>query len=187
MAAIAAIVSLVFYATSGITKTADDFFAATQRGDYAAAHALTSKTLQNTASKSGLTSASKDVLPSVEVQQGMVMQDTRRLLAAIQDEDPEVFLERWVDEATVEVLGEGFASLRPGLGSMIALMQAEPEILEAEIDDAGVMTLVGRFEYNRHIADATFKYIERNNSERLVGYNYKIDPKEGAIEDEAIR
>lgn len=41
------ILSVVFYATSGITEAADEFFAAARSGDDAAAYALTSQQLQN--------------------------------------------------------------------------------------------------------------------------------------------
>lgn len=43
---IGVIVAVVFYATSGITKTADDFFAAANNGEYEEAHSLTSISLQ---------------------------------------------------------------------------------------------------------------------------------------------
>jgi hypothetical protein len=41
--AVVALVSIVFWATGGITKTADDFFAAARSGDLDAAYALTSQ------------------------------------------------------------------------------------------------------------------------------------------------
>ena len=40
------IVSVVFWATGGITETADEFFAAANEGDYEAAYDLTSQQLQ---------------------------------------------------------------------------------------------------------------------------------------------
>lgn len=52
--AIGAFVGVVFYATSGITDTADEFFAAVGEGDYEAAHALTSQRLQQLESPQGL-------------------------------------------------------------------------------------------------------------------------------------
>jgi len=49
------ILAAVFYATSGITDTADEFFASARQGDYAAAHGLTSQSLQNECSVDRLT------------------------------------------------------------------------------------------------------------------------------------
>lgn len=45
---IAAIVGVVFYATSGIVDTADEFFEAASEGDYSTAYGLTSQQLQST-------------------------------------------------------------------------------------------------------------------------------------------
>jgi hypothetical protein len=53
---IAAIVGIVFYATSGITRTADEFFAKAHSGDMAAAYAMTSAELHNTADPEKLAS-----------------------------------------------------------------------------------------------------------------------------------
>ncbi len=53
---IAAVVGLVFYATSGMTRTADDFFAKAHTGDTNGAYALTSAELHNTASPKKLAS-----------------------------------------------------------------------------------------------------------------------------------
>lgn len=51
---IGAIVGVVFYATSGITDTADEFFAAAYDGDYDTAHSLTSQRLQEQGSPASL-------------------------------------------------------------------------------------------------------------------------------------
>lgn len=53
---VAAIVGLVFYATSGITRTADDFFAKARSGDMAAVYAMTSAELRNSADSEKLAS-----------------------------------------------------------------------------------------------------------------------------------
>jgi hypothetical protein len=54
--AIAAIVGIAFYATSGVTRTADDFFARAHDGDMAAAYAMTSAELHDTADAAKLAS-----------------------------------------------------------------------------------------------------------------------------------
>jgi hypothetical protein len=53
---IAAIIGVVFYATSGVTRTADDFFAKARGGDMAAVYAMTSAELRNTADPAKLAS-----------------------------------------------------------------------------------------------------------------------------------
>jgi hypothetical protein len=57
---IAAIVGIVFYATSGITRTADQFFAKAHSGDMAAVYAMTSAELRNTADADALAAFIKD-------------------------------------------------------------------------------------------------------------------------------
>lgn len=54
VALIGLIVGVVFYATSGITDTADEFFAAANDGDYAEAYSLTSQQLQAQTDEAGL-------------------------------------------------------------------------------------------------------------------------------------
>lgn len=51
---VGAIIAIVFYATSGITQTADDFFAAANDGDYEQAYSLTSQQLQGQTDVAGL-------------------------------------------------------------------------------------------------------------------------------------
>lgn len=51
---IGAIVGVVFWATGGITDTADEFFAAAKAGDYETAHSLTSQRLREQGSPEGL-------------------------------------------------------------------------------------------------------------------------------------
>ena len=48
------IIGVVFWATGGITDTADEFFAATNAGDYEAAQELTSQRLQGSGSAGDL-------------------------------------------------------------------------------------------------------------------------------------
>jgi len=50
------IISVVFYATSGITDTAEEFFAAANEGDYSKAYSLTSQQLQSQTDEAGLAS-----------------------------------------------------------------------------------------------------------------------------------
>jgi hypothetical protein len=58
--AIAAIIGIGFYATSGITRTADDFFAKAHSGDMAAVYAMTSAQLRNTADADELAAFIRD-------------------------------------------------------------------------------------------------------------------------------
>ena len=51
---IAALVGVVFYATSGIVDTADEFFEAANEGDYERAYSLTSQQLQRATSEEDL-------------------------------------------------------------------------------------------------------------------------------------
>ncbi|WP_299192577.1 hypothetical protein [uncultured Erythrobacter sp.] len=54
VALIGLIVGVVFYATSGVTDTADEFFAAANEGDYEEAYSLTSQQLQAQTDVAGL-------------------------------------------------------------------------------------------------------------------------------------
>ncbi len=54
IALVGLIIGIVFYATSGITDTADGFFAAANEGDYAEAYSMTSQQLQRQLSEEEL-------------------------------------------------------------------------------------------------------------------------------------
>ena len=126
---------------------------------------------------SGGTKMPTDELPAVDVQVRMVHNDTIRLINALDENDPQQFLEFWVDNATLDVLEDGFATLPAGLGTMALLAESPPEIISADIDSQGIMTLSGRYENETDIAVATFGYIDDAGDEKIVSYRYKVDPK----------
>ena len=109
----------------------------------------------------GGANAPKDELPAVDVQVRMVHNDTIRLINALDEDDPQQFLEFWVDAATLDVLEHGFATLPAGLGQMAMLAENPPEIIAADIDASGVMTLEGQIRERYRCCDRDIRLHRR--------------------------
>ncbi|WP_128892602.1 hypothetical protein [Erythrobacter sp. HKB08] len=244
IAVIALLVGAIFWATSGVTDAADEFFAAAGEGDYEAAHALTSKDLQRTLSAEGLQqylerngldevtdtswssrSIENDIgtvegsvttasgakipitlslvkegedwritfiergrsgvggdsgappLPTLEEQQSMIQSDTRQLATALMQDNPQIFLDRWLEQATAETLGQGFRDAQPLGQRMLVLANETPEMEDAYIDGRGLLTLAGTFENARDKARISFTYLRRNGEARIGAYEFDFDEK----------
>ncbi|QKG71569.1 hypothetical protein [Erythrobacter mangrovi] len=237
-----AIVALIFWATGGIARTADDFFSAAKAGDMDSAYALTSQQLQEGTSQEELgrflhaskldqvietswssrsiqadtgtlegtattgtgakiplrlefvkeggewriillkktvagiedSNSAVSLPPLPDEQRRMVLQDTRRLIEALIDNNPEHFLKGWPEEATVENLGEGFSTLRPFADRMVALAQQEPKISAAAMGKDGVLLLEGTYRVAGDLAIMRLEYMKFDGAWKIVSYNYKI-------------
>ena len=116
-------------------------------------------------------------LPTLEEQQSMIQSDTRQLATALMQDDPQIFLDRWLEQATAETLGQGFRDAQPLGQRMFVLANETPEMEDAFIDGRGLLTIAGTFENARDKARISFTYLRRNGEARIGAYEFDFDEK----------